>query len=399
MEYKELINDLFLAYYDARKNKRNTKEQIKFECELEKNIFSLANDLYNWNYKISPSIFFIQEKPVKREVFASPFRDRIVHHLLYNKFYDIFDKNFIFDSYSCRVWKWTHLWVKRLNKFIKSCSNNYKGESYILKLDIKWYFMSMNKQKLYEIIINKISKYNIKDFSFWEKLIKDIVFHDYTKNAIFKWKKENYIWLPKSKSLFFSSENCWLPIWNLTSQLFSNIYLDWFDKFVKYILKCKYYGRYVDDFVIVHEDKDFLKSLIPQIRNYLKNELFLELHPKKIYLQNYKKWVLFLWSYVKPYRNYIRKRTLWFFIEKIKYLNNLIYENNNKLNYFIASQFLSIMNSYLWIIRHYNTYKIRKKILFKYVSSYFWNYFYISNNFTKIKFKYGNIWKFTSLQS
>ncbi|MGE4444128.1 MAG: reverse transcriptase domain-containing protein [Candidatus Altimarinota bacterium] len=398
MEFKKLIEDLFIAYYDARKNKRNTNEQIRFESELEKNIFSLAESLFKGEYKISSSIFFIQNHPIKREVFASSFYDRVVHHLIYNRFYSIFDNWFIFDSYSCRVGKGTSFGIKRINKFIKSCSNNYKDDSYILKLDIQGYFMSINKEILFQIIKNKLQKYDIEDFDFWEKLLKQVIFHNYTESAIFKGQKRDYVGLPKSKSLFFSGENYGLPIGNLTSQLFSNIYLDGFDKFIKSELKCKYYGRYVDDFIIIHKNKDFLVSIIPKIKDYLEKELKLTLHPKKVYLQHYTKGVLFLGAYLKPHRNYIRKRTLGYFVKKILYLNDLLKVNDNKINYEIALKFLSTINSYLGMLKHYKSYKIRKKIL-KFVSPYFWNYFYISNNFTKIKNKYGNIGKFTSLQN
>lgn len=399
MEKKDLIYDLFLAYYDARKNKRNTKDQVKFEYQFEQYLFALADDLYEWKYQISPSIFFIQNHPVKREVFASPFRDRVVHHLIYNKFIDIFEKWFIHDSYSCRVGKWTHFWVKRVEYFLKSASKNYTKDCYILKLDIQWYFMSMNKEILFQAVINKLQKHTIEDFEFRKNLIKTVIFHDYTKNALFHGKKEDYIWLPKSKSLFFTPVNCGLPIWNLTSQLFSNIYLDVFDKYVKHELQCYYYGRYVDDFVIVHEDRDFLASLIPKIRNYLQTHLALTLHPKKIYLQHYEHGALFLWAYIKPHRTYIRKRTIWYFIHKLKKLNQEFKENNYKISYDIGNNFLSIVNSYLWMMKHHKSYAIRKKILYHHVSPYFWNYFYISTHFTKIKSKYDNIWKFTSLQN
>ena len=102
MQNNQLLNDLFLAYYDARKNKRKTINQLDFEINLEKNIFDLYEDLINDKYEINPCIYFINNYPVKREIFAGDFRDRVVHHLIYNYVYDIFDRYFIFDSYSCR---------------------------------------------------------------------------------------------------------------------------------------------------------------------------------------------------------------------------------------------------------------------------------------------------------
>ena len=112
------------------------------------NLINLYNELIIWTYKVWKSIYFIQTHPVKREIFAWDFRDRVVHHLIYNYISPIFEKEFIYDSYSCRKFKGTSLWVERLQKFIKSCSDNYKEDCYILKLDISWYFMSMNKKIL-----------------------------------------------------------------------------------------------------------------------------------------------------------------------------------------------------------------------------------------------------------
>ncbi len=386
-----LLYDLFQSYYDARKNKRNILNQLDFEFNLEENLIKLYNELISWNYKVWRSIYFIQNHPVKREIFAWDFRDRVVHHLVYSYISPIFEKEFIYDSYSCRKWKWTSFWVKRIEKFIRSCGNNYTINCYILKLDISWYFMSIDK----DILFNKIEKVLYKkekslntDYHFIIKLIKEIIYNDPTKNWIFKWKRNDYLWLPKNKSLFFTKLNSWLPIWNLTSQLFSNIYLNDFDKFIKNDLQIKYYWRYVDDFIIVHENKNYLKELIPQINNYLKSNLWLNLHPKKVYMQNYEKWVLFLWVFIKPYRTYIRKRSIWYFYNKVQILNERLENNNLKLDEKLKQDFLSIINSYLWFLKHHKSYKVRKKLLLNSVNAYFWNHFYISNNYTKIMKKF-----------
>ena len=395
-----LLYDLFKSYYDARKNKRNKESQLEFEFHLEENIINLYEELINWKYKVWESIYFIQKIPVKKEIFAWNFRDRVVHHLIYNYISPIFEKEFIYDTYSCIQWKWTSFWIERLKKSVRSCSENYTKDCYILKLDILWYFMSMNKDILYKKIeeILFIKKQFLKtEYDFIISLIKEVIYNDCTTNSIFKWEKDDYIWLPKNKSLFFSKKWYWLPIWNLTSQLFSNIYLNSFDWYIKKELNIKYYGRYVDDFYVVHKDKQFLLLLVSKINNYLQNNLDLTLHPKKIYIQHYTKWVLFLWVFIKPHRTYIRKRTIGFFYEKIQELNNRLKDNNNKINKELQFDFLSTINSYLGMIKNHKSYKIRKKILLNNVSAYFWNYFYISNNYTLIKIKNGNLWKSTSL--
>jgi hypothetical protein len=308
-----LLEDLFQAYFDARKNKRNTINALEFELNLEENLFQLYLDIINRKYELKPSICFINEYPVKREIFAADFRDRVVHHLIYNYIYEIFDNSFIYDSYSCRKGKGTLLGIKRLDHFIRSCSENYKKDCYILKLDISGYFMNIDKNILWEkiekVLLRKKDKIKGIDFKLLLELIEKMIFSDPTKNYKIKGKKENWVGLPKNKSLFFSKKNCGLPIGNLTSQLFSNIYLNDFDHFVKYKLGCKYYGRYVDDFFIVSRDKEFLKKNIKKIRQYIFEKLKLDIHPNKIYLQHFSKGVDFLGSYLKPYRIYIKNKS------------------------------------------------------------------------------------------
>lgn len=361
---------------------------MQFELNYESNLIKLYNDIISWNYQVWKSIAFIVQNPVKREVFAWDFRDRIVHHLIVNKLNHIFERNFIYDSYSCREWKWTLFWIKRVQKFIRSASNNYKQDTYILKLDISGYFMNINKDLLYKKVEKIISNnYFLDDKDLILSLIYKIIYNNPTKNCIIKWQKTDWVWLPKSKSLFFARNNCWLPIWNLTSQVFSNIYLSDFDKFVKNELWCKYYGRYVDDFVIIHKDKEFLKLLIQKIKDYLQTNLWLTLHPKKIYLQHYTHWVSYLWSFVKPYRIYTWKRTKWNFYKKIQVLNQNIRENNWKADKIIKEKFRAIINSYLWFLKHQNSYKLKQKFLLYIVSVYRWNYFYITEWYNKLAFK------------
>jgi len=141
-QYREkLLEGLFVAYYAARSNKRNTINALKFEKHFEHNLFKLCEDIIERKYDPQPSICFIVNKPVKREIFAADFRDRVVHHYIYNHISPVFEKTFINDSYSCRKGKGTHYGIQRLDHFIRSCSHNYSKDCYILKLDIKGYFM------------------------------------------------------------------------------------------------------------------------------------------------------------------------------------------------------------------------------------------------------------------
>lgn len=387
---RQLLYDLFQAYFDARKNKRNTINALAFEIDYERKLLELYKEIKNGKYEIGPSICFIIFKPVQREVFAADFRDRIIHHLIYNYINPLFERLFIFDSYSCRKGKGTSFGIKRLNYFIRSCSQNYSHDCYILKLDIKGYFMSIDRFILYQKVKKSINRFtdavdfNV-DFVLW--LIRKIIFHDPIKNCVIKGAKDNWRGLPKNKSLFFAGKNKGLPIGNLTSQLFSNVYLDDFDHFVKYKLGCKYYGRYMDDFVIVHQDREYLKSIISVLKEYLQNELLLELHPRKIYLQHFSKGVGFLGTVFKPYRIYICNRIKGNFYKKIEYWNNFLVENQYKLTEEEIGLFLNSMNSYLGIMKHYNTYKLRKKSLTKNLLSHFDDYIYIENDYAKLTVK------------
>ena len=143
MDDTVLLYDVFDAYYDARRNKRNTKSQLAFEMNLEHNLLQLYEELRTRTYKPSPCTCFITFDPVQREIFASSFKDRVVHHLLFNNIAHLFEKTFIHDSYSCREERGTLMGIERFEHHLRSCTQNYKFNAYVLKLDIKGYFMSI----------------------------------------------------------------------------------------------------------------------------------------------------------------------------------------------------------------------------------------------------------------
>jgi len=145
----------------------------------------------------------------------------------------------------------------------------------------------------------------------------------------------------------------------------------------------KYYGRYVDDMVFVHPDKEFLKLIIPKVRYFLKQELGLTLHPKKVYLQNFKKGVYFLGVFIKPYRIYIGKKTKQKFNAKLISWNRNVKTKNN-LSDEQSNGFVSCVNSYLGIMKHYDTYQLRKKIVKEKFATLWWNYFYLASDVSKI---------------
>ena len=380
------LSELFEAYFNCRSNKRNTANAIAFEIDYEHNLVQLCEEINNGTYQIGRSIAFIVDKPVKREIFAADFKDRVVHHLIIKKLNPLFEKTFIYDSYACRTDKGTHLGIQRIDKFIRQCSTNYTKDCYILKLDIKGFFMHINKNILFEKLSAFINQHYLQtDKELLLTLCQKIIFNDPTKNCIIKGIRSNWDGLPSDKSLFHSTPNRGLPIGNLTSQVFANFYMNMFDHFVKHDLGIRYYGRYVDDFVIVHPDKEYLKTLIPTLSNYLLSTLQLPLHPKKIYLQHYTKGVQFLGTVIKPNRIYIANRTKGNFYSAIEKQN--IVAHDHKPTKEEQATFLSSMNSYLGILKHYKTYKLRKGMLFKYLSGWWWNYFHLSGGICKFEMK------------
>ena len=356
--------DLFQAYYDARRNKRGTVNALEFELDYETKLFELYDEMISGRYNIGSSICFICHKPVKREIFAADFRDRIVHHLIYNFISPAFERLFINDSYSCRTGRGTSYGIKRIDHFMRSCSRNYHRDCYILKLDIKGYFMSMYRPLLYEKVAKAVNRYQDTiscDIDFLLALIRQVIFYDPTENCTVKCSRADWIGLPKSKSIFFAKPLCGLPIGNLTSQLFGNVYLNDFDHFVKNQLRCNYYGRYVDDFVIVHEEKEYLKGIIPVMEKYLRDELFLELHRKKIYLQHCSRGVPFLGAFIKQYRIYVNNKSKGGCYAVIRYWNKVL-ERKGRLDREDVEKMVASFNSYLGAMKHYNTYKLRQKI-------------------------------------
>ncbi|MEX2409865.1 MAG: reverse transcriptase/maturase family protein [Candidatus Paceibacterota bacterium] len=365
------LEDFFQAYFDCRKNKRNSLSSLEFELDFESEVIKLYEEVNKSIYSVSPLDVFIKNKPVKREIFAAQFRDRVIHHLIVNKLNNLFEREFIYDSYSCREGKGTLFGIRRINNFMRKCSKNYQEDCWVLKADIKGYFMSINKDILVRKLINFIlERYKEEDRERLLWLCKRVIYNNPTNDCLIKSPRIKWQGLPKSKSLFYSNKNCGLPIGNYTNQVFANFYLNSLDHFIKSNLGVKFYGRYVDDFVIFHESKEHIKNIIPKIRSFLSEELKLELHPRKIYLQHYTKGISFLGAFIKPWRIYSSRRIKGSFYKKIQEINNKpnikeSIENNN-----LASS----VNSYLGEMSHFKTYKLRKRLLESFNDS-FWNFY------------------------
>ena len=432
------LSDIFTAYYDCRRHKRNTYGALEFELHYESECIRLYEEIMERRYTLRPCTAFIVRDPVQREIFASHFRDRVVHHLIARRLDPYLERLLIHDVYSSRTWKGTHYGIRRIAKFIRSASENYQKDAYILKLDISWFFMGIEKELLFDKIVSIITRYwewqkqTEQDFSLrskWQEpwipqdeqdillyLIRTIIFSDAKRDLIIHGSRIDWIWLPKSKSLFYARAWCGLPIGNLTSQLFANIYMHEFDMYVKKILKIYYYGRYVDDFILIHHDREYLKACISDIRAFLMSHLALTLHPKKIYLQHYTKGVLFLGTYILPCRKYVWKRTKGNFYRCIEEINakirteqdfsqsskwqeqgqiphtsewQSIWQKWQKQDRFTDEenmQILARVNSYLGLMSHTDSYRLREHMMGSLYRG-FWKYFSRESTHEKIILK------------
>ena len=386
--FQNLYYQLYLSYLEARINKRNTNNQLAFEIDVETNLYNLATQIHTKTYTSKPAIAFIVYKPVKREIFAADFADRVVHHLIYRCIYQKhIDPFLIHDSYSCRKGKGTLYGVKRASYFMRSCTQNYTKDAYVLKLDISGYFMNMNHQILHAKVLGFLKpaiNYLGLEYGVIQYLLQQTIFTNVAINCRIKGSKANWQGLPKDKSLFSKPQGYGLPIGNLTSQIFGNVYLNELDHFIKKELKIKHYGRYVDDMVFVHQVKNVLKNSIPRIQKEL-DKVELTIHPKKKYLQHYTKGVLFLGHYIKPYRHNISNRTKANFYKAIQKVNTLVLQSF-KIEWATMQQIRAILNSYLGTLSHAKTYNLTVKAL-QQLNSKFYYFFGFTNNYSKTYIK------------
>ena len=306
-----LTKELWRAYRSAKAGKSKKPQVVEFAKNAESEILALSREIHSRTYTPRSSTAFIVNVPVKREIFAAEFRDRVVHHFLFNQVNNWWDARFIEDNYSCRVGKGTLYGIRRLDHHIRSESQNYTRPAYILKLDILGYFMSLERKKLYARAMWGLNRqfpdkgypYQICKF-----LWKEIIFNNPLENVVLNCPRSAWIGLPPAKSLFHQPKGRGIAIGNLTSQLLSNIYLDQLDRFIKLELGFKYYGRYVDDFYIVSNNKNKLVEASRTIEQYVEYGLALKLHPHKRHLQECHRGVAFLGAVIYPYRIHPGKR-------------------------------------------------------------------------------------------
>lgn len=358
------FSNLLKAYYQCRRRKRKTTNAAKFELNFENELLKLEQELHGHTYKPGRSICFVVAEPKPREVFAADFRDRIIHHLIVNHLESIWEQKFIHHSYSCRKNKGAHRAIKDLKKFLKQVSQNFSQPAYCLQVDISAFFMSLKKDVLFDLINRHLKNPELLC------LIKQIISHDPTKNFYQKGNPALFHLIPTHKSLFKVPENQGLPIGNLTSQFFANVYLNELDQFVKHKLKVKYYLRYVDDLLLLHQDLKQLKIWEQQLNKFLKEKLKLHFHPQKTILQSIYKGINFVGFIVYPNHTLIRNRAvrkfknkLWLFNKKILSLNLehpvRLWTPELRDNF---QEIFATINSYYGQFKHADTFRLRQHL-------------------------------------
>jgi len=321
--YKNLFEELtsfknlLLAAGKSQKGKRMKPNTAKFSFFLEKELLRLQQELQAQTYKPGAYRNFFVYEPKPRLISAAPYRDRVVHHAFCNVIEPIFDKTFIFDSYACRIEKGTHIALDRAQRFLRV-------NKYVLQCDIRKYFPSINHDILLSIIARKI-------------------------------KDEKVLWL--AKLIIDSSPNHGIPIGNLTSQFFANLYLNELDYFVKFGLRERYYIRYMDDFLFFDNNKVRLNEKKAGIAKFLENRLKLSLHPRKSIIFPATLGVEFLgFRIFRDYRR-LKKENVKRFLKRLKKLQRLFSQgliHKDKIS--------DSLNCWLSHASYGNTYRLRKKL-------------------------------------
>ena len=353
LAYMELeFEEVAQAYFDCRKHKRNSLYAIEFEFELEKNLFELFEDLTLGRYQIGKSVAFVVEQPKIREIWCSTFRDRVVHHIIYNRLSPRFYPSFIRNTFACIPGRGSldasdHLWAG-----MRSITRNWQRPSYYLGADVKNFFVSIHKPILFELLKKKIVEPWLCD------LTAQVLFHDPRTNCVMKSKPEAFARVPRHKSLLHMPSDRGLPIGNLTSQFFANVYLNELDQFAKHRLKARYYYRYVDDFAILHESPGYLNECFERVEEFLKDRLKIELHPFKKRIGTLDQGVDFVGYFHKPYRRYPRTRT----VERLKSVINQWKMDPDGLQPNSMIELRDSVNSYFGLIRPTSSYRLRKHL-------------------------------------
>lgn len=346
------FSEVATAYFDCRKGKRKATQALDFEFNLEENLWTLFEELKDNTYKISPSVVFVVEQPKIREIWAGAFRDRIVHHVIYNRLSPRFYPTFIRHSFACIPGRGVLDGSNQLVKGLRCQTRSWQQSSYYLQGDIRNFFVSIDKQILFDLLKPKIEESWLFD------LTSQVLFNDPRINCIRKSTTEQFARVPGHKTLFKTPAEKGLPIGNLTSQFFANVYLNELDQFVKHKLKAKHYYRYVDDFVVLDDSPKRLNQYFFEIESFLKSNLELELHPFKKRVAPISQGIDFIGFVHKPYHRKLRPRT-------ISKMTSLVRQWEKSPNAFSDEALVKIrnsMNSYFGLSKWAASFKLRQQL-------------------------------------
>jgi len=299
------IENLLLAARKAAKGKRYKTNTARFHVELEKEIIRLHDELKNKQYQPGPYREFYICEPKMRMISAAPYRDRVVHHALCNIIQPLFERSFIDDSYANRIGKGTHRAVLRYQEY----AGRYK---YVLKGDVKKYFASID----HEILKMKIRKKIADGDTLW--LTDRIIDCSNLQEPVFEYFPGDTLFSPFEKKRG-------LPLGNLTSQFFANIYLDSMDHYIKETLCCGAYVRYVDDWVIFGDDKSVLNRIRGQIKKYLEG-LRLSMHENKSRVHRVSEGLCFLGHRIFPEYRRLKRENVVRFRKRMRKMQRLYEE-------------------------------------------------------------------------
>jgi len=355
------LDNLFKAWREFRKGKRSKPDVMTFEYTLEDNIFQLHQDLSSGSYWHGSYQQFQITDPKARVISKSSVRDRLLHHAIYRILYPTLDETFIYDSYSCRNNKGTHKAFARLQEVVRKISHNYTKPCFALKLDIRKFFDSVDHEilmdllreriedkKLLELLENIIRSFSsIRHAEFISaspvEILNNIRSFDFAQDDKAR----------KSLSVQDDAESRGIPLGNLTSQLFANVYLDPLDKFAKHKLKAKYYLRYADDFIFLSDDPDILMGYLVEVNQFLKTNLKLNIHPNKIYFRKLRWGIDYVGYVVLPHYSIPRKKTVKRIFKKV---SSLFKESD-------LGKLAQALPSYLGYLQHVRSHKIRVNLL------------------------------------
>ncbi|URF02829.1 RNA-directed DNA polymerase [Cupriavidus campinensis] len=298
------FEELVVAYFDCRQRKRNTHSALAFEQQLERNLCQLHDELMDGSYKPGPSICFVVTRPKPREVWAADFRDRVVHHLLYNRIAPRFYASFIADSCACIPGRGTLYAARRLETKVRSITQNWVRPAWYLKCDLANFFVSIDKNVLRAQLAARVTE------PWWWDLTDLVLMHDPRPDGVMQAPPALLALVPPHKSLLNQPAHLGLPIGNLSSQFFANVYLDTLDQHVKHRVGARHYIRYVDDFLLLHESPQWLNAAHAEIDAFLPARLGARLNPAKTILQPVARGIDFVGQVIRPWVRTTRPRTL-----------------------------------------------------------------------------------------